>query len=502
MAGDIVDYAIAQGAEEIRIQLQPKQKTFLKTVESKSVSFFGGAKGGGKSKGLQLIMLLRRFKYPQSTGAIFRRTFPELEGNHIRPLFQAFPSLREFWNEGKKLLTLPNGSTLQFCHCSNEADIDLYQGREFHDLAIDEAGQWTEAMFRKLQGSNRSSKEGIRARTLLTGNPGGVGHGWLKRIFVERRFNIRERPEDYAFIQAMVDDNQALMANDPDYVHRLDSEPNEALRKAYRYGDWDIFAGQFFQEINRDVHLIKPFDIPAHWNRFGAYDFGYNHPAAFGWFANDADGNTFLYREFVKAGMRVDQYARALNAFPDTANLYPIVAGHDCWTQKNVLKDTLQPPTIAEEFLAHGINLRRAVIDRIQGASQLRSYLAWQNRPPLNKPRFYIFNTCPITYDAISRMIHDPDRVEDVLKVDATEGDPLSGDDAYDMVRYGLMSRPLISDVPKVLHPYGSKEHSDEVAEALFKNVVDKQKQAKEQRDGVGMNWQTDSNMVPPWSQW
>ena len=440
--------------QEIKISLQPKQRQFLETVESKPIVFFGGAKGGGKSKGLQLIMLLRRFQYAGSTGAIFRRTFPELEGNHIRPLFAAFPALREYWNEGKKLLTLPNGSTLQFCHCSNEADIDLYQGREFHDLAIDEAGQWTEAMFRKLLGSNRSSKLGIRARTLLTGNPGGIGHGWLKRIFVERRFNDRERAGDYDFIQALVDDNAALVANDPDYVHRLDAEPNEALRKAYRFGDWNIFAGQFFQEISRDVHFIKPFEIPPHWNRFGAYDFGFNHPAAFGWFATDEDGNVYLYRELVKAGLRVDQYAREINKYDDTARLYPIVAGHDCWTNRAVLKESSQPPTVAEEFQSHGILLKRAVIDRIQGAAHLRSYVAL--RGDGRKPRFYIFDTCPIAFDAISRMIHDPDRVEDVLKVDATEGDPLSGDDAYDMVRYALMSRPAITDKLEPKHAVGS----------------------------------------------
>src|SRR6202142_2580500 len=214
---------------ELVIELQPKQKKFLEAIETTPITFYGGAKGGGKSKGLQLIMLLRRFRYAGSTGAIFRRTYPELEGNHIRPLFQAFPALREYWNEAKKLLSLPNGSTLQFCHCNNEADVDLYQGREFHDLAIDEAGQWPEAMFRRLLGSNRSSTKGILPRAILTGNPGGIGHGWLKRLFIEKRFNERERPSDYAFIQALGDDNSALIDNDPLYVRRLESEPNEAL---------------------------------------------------------------------------------------------------------------------------------------------------------------------------------------------------------------------------------------------------------------------------------
>jgi phage terminase large subunit len=441
---------------ELRFALQPKQKDFLKSIEQNPITFYGGAKGGGKSYAIRAIMLLRRFQYPKSQGAIFRRTYPELEGNHIRPMFQQWPFLREYYNESKKLLTLPNGSTLQFCHCNNETDVDLYQGREFHDLAIDEAGQWTEAMFRKLQGSNRSSIPGIKARTILTGNPGGPGHSWLKRIFVERRFNERERPNDHSFIQALVDDNKALIENDPDYLFKLESEPNEALRKAYRFGDWDIFAGQFFGEIRREVHLVKPFIIPYHWNRFGSYDFGFNHPAAFMWFATDEDGNVYLYREFIKPQLRIDQFANEINKYDDTQKLYPIVAGHDCWAKKVVMNET-SPPTIAEEFARHGIHLKKAIIDRIQGASQLRKYLAWQDRPN-NKPRFFIFETCPLSYDAIARMLHDPDRPEDVLKVDAIEGDLNTGDDAYDAIRYGLMSRPMLSDALKNNYKYGSPE--------------------------------------------
>lgn len=455
--------------QEIKIALQPKQKVFAQSIDQYPVTFFGGARGGGKSKGLRLIMLVRRFQYPGSHGAIFRRTYPELEGNHIRPLLEEFPMLREYWNDSKKLLSLPNGSTLQFCHCSNEQDVDLYQGREFHDLAIDEAGQWTEAMFRKLLGSNRSSKPGIKARAILTGNPGGIGHGWLKRLFVERRFNERERPQDYNFIPAFVNDNKALLDNDPDYIARLQSEPNEALRKAWLHGDWDIFAGQFFGEISREVHFIKPFEIPYHWKRFGSYDFGFNHPAAFGWFATDEDGNVYLYREFVKPQMRIDQYAAYINKFPDTAQLYPIVAGWDCWAKKNVLNES-SPPTIAEEFARHGIHLRKAVIDRIQGASQVRKYLAWKDKAG-SKPRFYIFETCPIAFDCLTRMQHDPDNVEDVLKVDSNNGDLNTGDDPYDMIRYGLMSRPIISEAAQVTHPYGSEEWAKQQVNSMEKQA-------------------------------
>lgn len=487
---------------DLRIKLQPKQILFRDAIEKYPITFYGGAKGGGKSKGLQLILLLRRFQYAGSTGAIFRRTYPELEGNHIRPLFQAFPELKEYYNEGKKLLSLPNGSTLQFCHCNNEKDVSLYQGREFHDLAIDEAGQWTENMFRQLLGSNRSSKVGIMPKAILTGNPGGVGHAWLKRLFIEKRFNEREHPQDYTFIQALVDDNEALMANDPEYVRKLESEPNEALRKAYRYGSWDIFAGQFFGEINREVHFIKPFAIPSHWNKFGAYDYGFNHPSAFGWFASDTDGNVYLYRELIQSGQRVDQFAKRIRSFEDFQDLYLIVAGWDCWTKKGVIQEGTSP-TIAEEFMKHEIILQKAKIDRVQGAAQVRNYLAWKDLASgRSQPRFYIFNTCPITFDALTRMEYDPNHPEDVLKIDASEGDPMTGDDAYDMVRYGLMSRPALADPPKLNLKPGTDAYAAHFAKELEQRVIDNMKQEREQKDGQGRNWELDKDGIAEWNRW
>lgn len=485
------------------IYLQPKQKLFKETVETTPVTFYGGAKGGGKSKGMRDILLLRRFQNPKTHAGLFRRTYKELEGNHISKMFKEYPDLKQFWNDGKKMLTLPNGSTLEFCHCEYEKDVDLYQGREFEDLGIEEAGQWTESMFRTLHGSNRSSTPGFKPRTLLTGNPGGIGHAWLKRLFIEKRFNEREYPSDYAFIQALVGDNPALIDNDPEYVRKLEAEPNEALRRAYLYGDWDIFAGQFFGELTREIHMIDPFPIPNHWNRFGAYDYGYNHPAAFGWFANDSDGNTYLYREFIQAGLRVDQFALKLNEFEDTKRLNPIAAGLDCWTQKNVLKTNQQPPTVAEEFSSHGIQLDKAVVDRIQGAAQIRSYLAWKGRPN-NKPRFYVFKTCPVTFDTLSRMIHNPDRAEDVLKIDATDGDPLSGDDAYDMIRYGLMSRPHITINPKPRYLPGTPEYNKEQEELHLQSAIQQAKREKDMKDHKAEygSWRKDKKGITDWNKW
>lgn len=471
---------------ELRIALQPKQRDLASAMDHYPVTFYGGAKGGGKSHGMRNVFLIRRFQYPGTNGAIFRRSFPELDANHIRPLFKQHPQLREYWNESKKLLSLPNGSTLEFCYCKNEKDVDLYQGREYDDLGVEEAGQWTESMLVRLRGSNRSSKPGVKPRTLLTGNPGGIGHGYLKRLFIERRFKEFERPEDYYFIQALVTDNRALLDNDPDYVHRLNAEPNEALRRAFRFGDWDIFAGQFFGEIDRNVHLIEPFTIPDHWSREGAYDFGFNHPAAFGWFAGDEDGNVYMYREFVKAQLRVDQFIAEIQKHSDTKLLQKIPAGLDCWTKKGVI-NAASPPTVAEEFMKNGILLSRATVDRVPGANQVRKYLSWRDKPAGNsKPRLFLFKNCEVTFDCLTRMQTDPSHPEDVLKVDATEGDPDTGDDPYDMVRYYLMSRPLLADAPpppKHGTPEWAAKEEERMREALFNQVKAEQEAQKSAMD-------------------
>lgn len=481
--------------QELRIQLQPKQKLFLKAIENTRHTFFGGAKGGGKSGGLRRVILLRRFQYPNTHGAIFRKTYPELEGNHIRKLFDEYPSLRPFYNDSKKLLTLPNGSTLEFCYARNEKDLGNYQGREWDDLAIDEAGEWTESLILRLRQSNRSSRAGVKPRSMLTGNPGGIGHTYLKRVFIKRQFTAEEDPSDYAFIQALVDDNAALMDNDPEYVKILNAEKNPALRAAYRFGDWDIVAGAFFTELSRKVHLVKPFTIPKHWKRFGAYDYGYGHPAAFGWFCCDEDGNVYMYRELVQAKLRIDQFAALVNKHEDTQALDYIVAGHDCWVDKNNAMNKNVAPTIAEAFAAHKINLSKASIGRIQGASHLRNYLAWQDLPEgREEPRFKLFDTCPITFDCLTRMEHDPDRIEDVLKVDADNGDPNTGDDPYDMVRYGVMSRPPISETPKHRHKHGSDKWAELEAQKIEEELLRQHEREKEIGEGLAFN-------DDPWSK-
>ena len=434
---------------EIRIALTPKQIEFARAVDTTPKTFYGGSKGGGKSHGLRLIMLKRRFQYPGSIGYLFRSTYPELEANHITPLFDQFPDLRDYYNEGKKTLHLPNGSRLRFAYVEHKKDLRKFQGREMHDLAIEEAGEWPFEHYEYLEKQRRTADVNIPARTLLTGNPGGIGHTWLKRLFIDKRLDPGQNPADYAYIPARVEDNPALMAADPNYVKELESIKNEMLRRAWRFGDWNITAGQFYNEIDARIHLIKPFEIPDHWQRSGAYDYGFGHPAVAAWFATDEDGNSYCYDGIYRARTKIDDYAQEMLGRSGTAKIIPWWAGHDCWARKAyAFGHDLVQPTIAEAFAKHGIFLKPANTDRVLGARQLRDYLTPftdAHGQISSKLRFFDTPSVRLIFDSIARAVHDPDKIEDVLKVDAENGDPETGDDGYDCVRMWCMSRPLVS---------------------------------------------------------
>ena len=425
------------------------------------VTFFGGAKGGGKSYLVRAREVYRRLKYPKSKGLIVRKSYPELLSNHIRKFFEEYPQVREWYNKAEKTIYWPNSSTTEFSYLLNTDDVYTYQGREYEDISVDEVTQHEWEVIRVLRSSNRTTLTDIKPSMFLTGNPGGVGHSEVKRIFVDRDFRDGENPQDFAFVQAFVRDNQALTVADPEYIKRLEDLP-ELLRKAYLEGSWDIFMGQAFSELSPEVHLIDPYEISDSYRCFGAYDHGFNHPFSFGVFAVDYDGNVDLVRFVTSRLKRVDEIALLLkDSFPIDKLEY-IVAGTDCWTRQ---RDG--GPSVQEQFFDHGINLTKAKIDRVQGSHQVRSFLAWKgirlvdDKLSDGEPKFRIFSSCKPVYYTLSRMIFDPSKPEDVLKVDA-DSEGIGGDDDYDMVRYGLMSRPMAAEF---MRQKPKKNTSDELRE-------------------------------------
>ena len=292
-------------------QISDKQDAFLRD-DHRHVAY-GGARGGGKSWAVRTKAKILACEYPGIKLLIVRKTYRELANNHIDVLRPELHGIAKY-NKSDKVFTFRNGSTLAFGYCATDSDLMQYQGAEYDVIFLDEAGQLQEDWIKKINACVRGTN-GFPKRTYYTLNPGGPAHGYFKRLFVDRRFEDGERPENYSFIQALVTDNKALMATQPDYITELENLPPK-LREAWLYGSWDIFEGQFFEDFRPDppvklakdlgttveelrkqhrwCHVIEPFEPPRGWNIMRSYDFGYGKPFSVGYWAVDYDG--VLYR--------------------------------------------------------------------------------------------------------------------------------------------------------------------------------------------------------------
>ena len=209
------------------LRLNERQKLFF--MARRRFIGYGGARGGGKTWSVRMKAMLLASRYAGIKILIVRRSFQELRDNHILPLQIELRDIAR-WKEQEKRFIFPNGSYIRFGYCSAERDVLQYQGQEFDIIFIDEATQLTEFQFQTFKGCLRGAND-FPKRMYLTCNPGGVGHAWVKRLFVDRQYRGDERADDYEFIQAKVTDNPVLMEKDPEYIHMLESLPYE-LREA------------------------------------------------------------------------------------------------------------------------------------------------------------------------------------------------------------------------------------------------------------------------------
>lgn len=235
----------------------PRQREFLRC--RKKYVAFGGARGGGKSWAVRCKAKLLALRYPGIRLLLVRRSLPELEANHLTFLRRELAEVAEY-RAGDKRFVFGNGSILQFGYCGCDRDLDRYQGAEYDVIFLDEATQLKELWMRQIAACLRGVND-FPKRIYYTCNPGGPGHGYIKRLFIDRRYEPGEDPEDYAFIPARVTDNTALLAWQPDYLKTLEALPPK-LRRAWLEGRWDIMEGQVFQEFTDDRRTTRTANGP------------------------------------------------------------------------------------------------------------------------------------------------------------------------------------------------------------------------------------------------
>jgi hypothetical protein len=419
--------------------------------------FYGGARGGGKSDfqlGFQEDGALR---YGDGwRGIMFRKTYPEMEELQGRAMevfpvegacFKSQPSAEYpfsncwYW---------PNGATVKMRYIEREQDYGRYHGHSYTGISFDEVTEYpTPNGLLKMLSTLRSAK-GVPCSVRLTGNPGGVGHIWVKARYIDpiapyTPYTDPDTGFTRLFVPSKLSDNPALMKNDPKYLQRVlaSTAGNEALRQAWIDGKWDIVAGAFFESISRDKHALRPFIIPEHWLRFRSMDWGSARPFSVGWWAVASDrcevqgriiprGAMVRYREWYGAkepnvglkltalqvadGIKEREGAQEVNYGTADPSMWKVDGG----------------PSIAERMADKGVYWMPADNTRIGGWEQVRDRILGED----DEPMLFVFETCVDWWRTMPLMQHDKTKVEDI--------DTDMEDHVADEVRYACMSRPWI----------------------------------------------------------
>ena len=420
----------------------PRQREFL-ACEKKYVAF-GGARGGGKSWAVRCKAKLLALRYAGIRILLVRRSLAELEANHLAFLRQELADVAEY-RAGERQFRFCNGSVLQFGYCGCDRDLDRYQGAEYDVIFLDEATQLKEQWMRQIAACVRGVND-FPKRIYYTCNPGGPGHGYIKRLFIDRRFEDGERPEDYAFIPARVTDNTALLARQPDYLKTLEALPYK-LRRAWLEGRWDVFAGQVFQEFTDDpdhyddrrwTHVIRPFDVPREWNIYRSYDFGYARPFSCGWWAVDHDGCVYRIAELYGCTGTPDEGVlwtpeRQFAEIRRVEEEHPLLRGRSIQGVADpAIWDASRGESIYETALKHRIFFVKGDNRRIAGWMQMHYRMSFDGE---GYPMLYVFQHCRAFIRTIPQLLYSETVPEDV---DTTQEDHVA-----DESRYFCMTRPI-----------------------------------------------------------
>lgn len=424
----------------------PKQLEFLR-ARARHVAF-GGARGGGKSWAVRCKAILLCLTHAGIRVMILRRTIKELENNHIFPLQKALQGIAKLKKDERRFV-FDNGSSIAFGYCDNDGDAEQYQGAEFDVLFLDEATQLKEDWIRRLGACVRGVND-FPKRMYYTCNPGGVSHMYFKRLFIDRRYLEGENPEDYVFIQSLVDDNHALMKADPFYKKSLESlQPR--LRRAWLEGRWDVFEGQVFEEFTdnprhyqdrRWTHVIEPFDLSRreykNWTYYRSYDYGYARPFSCGWWAVDPDGTLYRFMELYgctgvpNQGVRWD-VERQFKEIAEIERTHPYLKGKQVFgiADPSIWRSDVGE-SIAECAMRHGVFFTPGDNHRIPGWMQCHSRLTFDEN---GVPGMYVFSTCRHFIRTVPALTYSTVNVEDV--------DSDLEDHVADEWRYLCMARPM-----------------------------------------------------------
>ncbi len=437
---------------------------------------YGGAAGGGKTDAI-VMGALRQIGHPSYRALLLRRSFPELQELMDRAQL-VYPQLKGTWHGQEKRWIFPSGAKIEFGYCSTYAEALQYQTDEFTTISFDQLDQLPEErIWTYLSSRVRAKAEGLHLGMRASFNPGGVGGQWIKRRFVDvcpengKPITVERQTADgkrvtqtRAFIRASIKDNPALLKNDPTYADRL-GMLSELEYRQLALGDWDAMGGAFYPEItaqaDQDRLFISRNQVPPllDWHEYwGAYDWGFVHPATFGQYVrigNQVIGldTTFMHR------YQDEEQAAMMKGVSDPRCLRTVYAGHDAFAKR--MAHSAAAETVADVFGRYSIRLERAMIDRAAGAKAVRRLVA---PPPIGPPlkgvielRFVDTPGNRRVVSELAALIPEQSNPDVPAKRDANE-QGLYGDDGADQLRYGIATPSLEPQMPAPVWASGNVE--------------------------------------------
>lgn len=419
----------------------PKQKEGFELLKKFKFILYGGAMGGGKSYWLRwalLVLLLKYFAKYKLRGVrvgLFCEDYPSLKDRHLSKIQYEFPEwIGDFNKSDHEFVLKPKFGSGAICF-RNLDDPSKYQSSEFAAEAVDELTKNPKEVFDFLRTRLRWPGIPTEDTKFIAGtNPGGIGHGWVKKLWIDKEFDENEQEkETFAFLPAKAQDNPHL---DKNYYKTLESLPID-LRRAFVEGDWDIFKGQYFKEWRKEIHVRDPFELPKHWKRIVCIDYGYAKPAAVYWLAVDSDGFIYIYRELYETELTYSALTKTIISMTtDEEDISYWVGDPSIWAKKGdselsgaeIIEQTYREKTKKDLMFLKGNN------DRINGWRVFREYLKLTLREEKKTAKLQVFSTCENLIRTVPALVYSPIKVEDL----DTDGE----DHAADSVRYGLMTKP------------------------------------------------------------
>lgn len=474
-------------------------------------------------------MLLRRLKYPCTTGLILRRTYPELYKSHLIKLWEEFPQTRRWYNQQNKEMIFPNGSRLFFGSAEHAGDMNAFYSAEFADALIDEGQEFSQHELERLSGSIRcTSNPDIVSKMIVGFMPGTSESGippkglpYLKRVFVDHDIRGAEDKQKWTFLQAFGWDNiewfrkELGWFKDPMGAWQMGSKgtseeefyswPSEIrrelflktefgaqiaaitkkdLRDAWLDGKWDSFEGQYFPNFNEDKHTIiaQEFKLEKWHKRWISCDWGDDHPCVVHWHSQDDAGRVTTYREIWGREIGEEGLGKKIGEVEAKyigEGYQKLTAFWMSWDAFGKLNKRTRKSITAmvgealPAYVPKPVSAGNDAGSRISGW-RLMDQLLDQARWKIVRPSETGMG-CPHLIECLPTLVKDMERnSEDVLKVDYSEN--YIGDDPADCARYGLQNMVKAAVKP-------DKVKLDEQFQAIRKRFAARAEDAKPGED-------------------